>query len=72
MGKKKFVTVNRVANRLYWDCPGKGCAHYYDMVESEQLPRTIHCHCGTVHIVKQIVETTRHTARVLMEIIECT
>jgi len=71
MEKRKFVTVNRVTNRLYWDCPNKACKQYYEMIESELLPKTIHCHCGTVHIIKQITNITRYTARILMEITKC-
>jgi len=67
MDKRKFITVDRVGTRVYWDCPGK-CGGYKDIPESMNLPLTIHCNCGHTYIVRHILPTSQFIARVLIEV----
>lgn len=71
MDKRKFITVNRVGNRIYWDCPNK-CGSFKDANERMQLPLTIHCGCGFNYIVLQIIPYSQFYARVLIEVKDAT
>jgi hypothetical protein len=68
MGKRKWITANRVAGLLYWYCPGKGCSAYKEMIQGSVLPHTFHCNCGSIYIVEQVGRTTSQSARILIEV----
>lgn len=68
MGKRKWITANRVTNILYWYCPCKGCDAYESHSRGSALPHTIHCKCGGAYIVHQIGRETSSTARLLIEV----
>lgn len=67
MGTRKFITVARIMNTLYWDCPNK-CGKFYTMVDNDGLPKTFHCACGVTHIIEQVSEIHQRTARILIEV----
>ena len=65
---KKWQTVNRIANSIYFDCPKRRCHYPYLLVDNSPLPHTYHCQCGCLFVIHMIASKTEHTARILVEI----
>lgn len=66
---KKFITVTRVSDIIYWKCPTKTCSQFHEITIDSLLPHTISCEqCMGVHIIKQIVQLTKYSARILIEV----
>jgi len=70
MTKRKFITVDRVVDIIYWDCPAKMCEQYHEINIRGELPRTIHCKCGNTHVVVQLTQVGAYKARLLIEVKE--